>query len=186
MAQELFTEQGYDQTSLREIAQRLGLTKAALYYHFASKDEIFMALHRQLHEILDGVLDQFKDEAVPVDSWPELFSSFIDKIFEHRSLMIMHERNQMAFEKLHHEAHDEEHSDIEQKLSAVLADPTIPAHRRIRIGCTFAMIMGGLLFAQESFSDVADVDLVNELKSAVGDLLDWTPHPGDARRLQQR
>jgi len=40
VALELFTEQGYDATSLREIAERLGVTKAALYYHFKSKEEI--------------------------------------------------------------------------------------------------------------------------------------------------
>ena len=40
VALELFTEQGYEKTSLREIAERLGVTKAALYYHFKSKDEI--------------------------------------------------------------------------------------------------------------------------------------------------
>ena len=38
VALELFTEQGYEGTSLREIAERLGVTKAALYYHFKSKD----------------------------------------------------------------------------------------------------------------------------------------------------
>jgi AcrR family transcriptional regulator len=40
IAMELFNEQGYDKTSLREIADRLGVTKAALYYHFKSKEEI--------------------------------------------------------------------------------------------------------------------------------------------------
>ncbi len=41
---ELFVDQGYDGTSLREIAERLGVTKAALYYHFSSKDQILRAL----------------------------------------------------------------------------------------------------------------------------------------------
>jgi AcrR family transcriptional regulator len=40
VALQLFSEQGYEKTSLREIAERLGVTKAALYYHFKSKDEI--------------------------------------------------------------------------------------------------------------------------------------------------
>src|SRR5688500_6894985 len=40
VALDLFTEQGYDATSLREIAESLGVTKAALYYHFKSKEEI--------------------------------------------------------------------------------------------------------------------------------------------------
>jgi len=43
VALELFTEHGYDKTSLREIAERLGVTKAALYYHFKSKEEIVHA-----------------------------------------------------------------------------------------------------------------------------------------------
>ena len=37
---ELFTTQGYDKTSLREIAEHLGFSKAAIYYHFESKEAI--------------------------------------------------------------------------------------------------------------------------------------------------
>src|SRR5467141_3930663 len=40
VALELFAEDGYEKTSLREIAERLGVTKAALYYHFKSKEDI--------------------------------------------------------------------------------------------------------------------------------------------------
>ena len=36
----LFAERGYDATSMREIAERVGTTKAALYYHFESKADI--------------------------------------------------------------------------------------------------------------------------------------------------
>ncbi len=39
-ALELFAERGVDATSLREIAERIGITKAALYYHYASKDAL--------------------------------------------------------------------------------------------------------------------------------------------------
>lgn len=48
----LFARQGYAGTSLREIAERLGVTKAALYFHFRSKEEILTAI---LHGYLDGV-----------------------------------------------------------------------------------------------------------------------------------
>src|SRR6058998_1711357 len=44
VALELFAEQGYDKTSLREIAERLDVTKAALYYHFKSKEDIVASL----------------------------------------------------------------------------------------------------------------------------------------------
>ena len=48
IALDLFIEQGFDKTSLRQIAEKLGFSKAALYYHFASKDDILMALHLRL------------------------------------------------------------------------------------------------------------------------------------------
>ena len=44
VALELFIEEGYDKTSLREIAEQLGVTKAALYYHFTTKDDIVNSL----------------------------------------------------------------------------------------------------------------------------------------------
>ncbi|MCI9887048.1 TetR/AcrR family transcriptional regulator [Micrococcales bacterium 31B] len=39
-----FTERGYDATSMREIAEELGVSKAALYYHFTSKEDIVRSL----------------------------------------------------------------------------------------------------------------------------------------------
>ncbi|WP_460773177.1 TetR/AcrR family transcriptional regulator [Microbacterium sp. GXF7504] len=40
VAVQLFNEQGYDATSVSDLAQRLGLTKSALYHHFSSKEEL--------------------------------------------------------------------------------------------------------------------------------------------------
>ncbi|WP_423919178.1 TetR/AcrR family transcriptional regulator [Frigoribacterium sp. 2-23] len=44
VALELFTRQGYEATSLREIADELGINKASLYYYFASKEAILQSL----------------------------------------------------------------------------------------------------------------------------------------------
>lgn len=43
VAMRKFIEQGYEKTSLREIADEIGVTKAALYYHFRTKDDIVTA-----------------------------------------------------------------------------------------------------------------------------------------------
>jgi AcrR family transcriptional regulator len=40
----LFTERGYATTSLREIADRVGITKASLYYHYPSKQDLLAAV----------------------------------------------------------------------------------------------------------------------------------------------
>ena len=43
-ATRLFAERGYAATSVREIAEAVGVTKPTLYYHFGSKDGLFTAL----------------------------------------------------------------------------------------------------------------------------------------------
>lgn len=48
VALELFSTRGYEQTSLREIAERVGLTKASLYYHYPSKQALLLDLIRPL------------------------------------------------------------------------------------------------------------------------------------------
>ena len=37
----LFAEKGYENTSIEEITATVGVAKGTLYYHFASKEEIF-------------------------------------------------------------------------------------------------------------------------------------------------
>jgi AcrR family transcriptional regulator len=44
VATELFRDRGYAGTSIRDIAEGLGMTKAALYYHFNCKDDMLDAL----------------------------------------------------------------------------------------------------------------------------------------------
>ena len=62
VALELFAEQGYEKTSLREIAGRLGVTKAALYYHFKSKEDIVHSFTDDYFAELDALLDWAKDQ----------------------------------------------------------------------------------------------------------------------------
>ncbi len=56
VALDLFTKQGYDKTSLREIAERLEVTKAALYYHFTSKEEMLSALVAGIPRMFDELI----------------------------------------------------------------------------------------------------------------------------------
>ena len=44
VALELIADRGFAATSTREIAERLGVTKAALYYHFRTKDDLLSAI----------------------------------------------------------------------------------------------------------------------------------------------
>ena len=56
VALELFAEQGYEKTSLREIAERLDVTKAALYYHFKTKEDILTSIFDDLTRPIDELI----------------------------------------------------------------------------------------------------------------------------------
>ncbi|WP_225801813.1 TetR/AcrR family transcriptional regulator [Streptomyces sp. NK15101] len=56
VALELFAEQGYEKTSLREIAERLDVTKAALYYHFKTKEDIIIGIFQDLTRPIDELV----------------------------------------------------------------------------------------------------------------------------------
>ena len=49
----LFTNRGYAATSVREIVEMAGVTKPALYYHFDSKEGIYLAILDDLVRIAD-------------------------------------------------------------------------------------------------------------------------------------
>jgi len=53
---ELFNERGYTGTSVRDLAERCGLTSGALYNHYASKDDLLFAIVDRVHDRADDVL----------------------------------------------------------------------------------------------------------------------------------
>jgi AcrR family transcriptional regulator len=178
VALNLFIEKGFDKTSLREIAEALGFSKAAVYYHFASKDDILMALHLRLHELFRDPLDQLRGQAMSAASWAVLLDRFIDGAISNRKLFVMHERNQAAFEHLHTKLrHDEDHDDIEQLLRAVLVDSTIPLRSRVRMACALGAVVSGLLLAGETFANVPSDELAGILRDATADLLELNVSP---------
>ncbi|MFN3007928.1 TetR/AcrR family transcriptional regulator [Mycolicibacterium wolinskyi] len=56
VALDLFSTHGYDQTSIRQIAEQLGITKAAIYYHFSAKEDIVVSLSNDLRTGVDDIL----------------------------------------------------------------------------------------------------------------------------------
>jgi len=56
-ALELFSERGYDATSVREICEAAGITKPTLYYFYGSKEGVYRA-------IVEGALERFRRDLV--------------------------------------------------------------------------------------------------------------------------
>lgn len=52
-ALELFFDQGFKATTMREIALACGLTAGSLYNHFPSKDQLLYTIVKRVHDVLD-------------------------------------------------------------------------------------------------------------------------------------
>lgn len=73
----LFTERGYESTSMREIAEQLTITKAALYYHFESKEAIIVSLFEESLQALDALLDWAEDQTRSPELSAELLNRWL-------------------------------------------------------------------------------------------------------------
>lgn len=86
-ARELFARKGVQKTSLQEIADLLGITKPALYYHFASREDLVRSIVQPLIDAGQEFLTA-REEAAEQD--PEaLLAGFFDFHYEHRADMLL-------------------------------------------------------------------------------------------------
>jgi AcrR family transcriptional regulator len=88
-AQRLFTELGYDATSLQRIADEMGLTKAAVYYHFHAKSDILHAAMQPGIERLKALLEDataIRGRRARVEY---LVNAFTDFLVQHRDYTVM-------------------------------------------------------------------------------------------------
>lgn len=57
VAATLFLQQGYDATSLRHIADAVGMKAGSLYYHFASKEQLLAEILRRGIDVMEAAFD---------------------------------------------------------------------------------------------------------------------------------
>lgn len=85
-AAELFEEHGYREVSMRKIAQQLGYSHGAIYYHFKDKAELFSAMIAHNFEELTAVIDSAisANPEAGRTRLQELFISYIQYGFSHK------------------------------------------------------------------------------------------------------
>jgi len=97
-ALDLFRVQGYDATSLRQIAEALGLTKAALYYHFPAKEHLVVELTRPFVEALADIVGEARSATregspIPADG---LIERYLDLVLAHHDVLYLLTRDPAA------------------------------------------------------------------------------------------
>ena len=112
-ALESFAERGFHGTSLKHIAQGSGLSTAALYVHFASKEELLFALSRRGHAL---ALELVREAATV--SLDVLVRAFTLWHAEHRTIARVVQYEQGALT----EAHRAEVAELRRETERVVRD----------------------------------------------------------------
>ena len=86
----LISEKGYDKTSIGQIADMIGIKKASIYYYFASKEEILLALVQDLYkEDYAGKIREIKTKTTAAAYKEAIFTlgkDFVSSYFENQTL----------------------------------------------------------------------------------------------------
>jgi len=79
-AYDLFAEQGYQRTTMRRLASRMGMTTGVLYTYFASKDEIIQALAERSRRHSAQLLEVLSQK----ESMKEALQALFEMLTDHR------------------------------------------------------------------------------------------------------
>jgi len=155
VALELFSDKGFEQTSLREIAERVGLTKASLYYHYSSKQSLLLAV---VEPVITGwrtiVDDTARLEHSP-DTVRYVVEQCLDVFLRNRSVAGIFQRDAAGVAVVLGTLWDDM-LDLGKRLVAWLAGPSPTPADRLR--AIAAMEVLGAVLSSATYQDEDEFD----------------------------
>jgi AcrR family transcriptional regulator len=150
VAVELFTEQGYEKTSLREIAERLNVTKAALYYHFKSKEDIVASLIEDYVSQIDDLIAWGTGQPRTAPTRAEILRRYVGIVTDgHQVFRMLHQNQAAASSMSGSKGRSELFKERLRALADLLSEPGATLAEQLRP----AMALGGISVAWMSFAD---------------------------------
>jgi AcrR family transcriptional regulator len=169
VANELFIEQGYEGTSLREIADRLDITKAALYYHFRSKDEILETLLTPFDTLLDELLHRL-EEARDVEGWADALTWVVEQIFEYLDFFRLVDRNRHIVELMLVDS-KRDHAEMHTRVERAAHRAASSVAQEVRMVAAIGAVTGFDDWAPTLLKEAGPDMLKAELSAVVRDIL---------------
>ncbi|GAX53253.1 TetR/AcrR family transcriptional regulator [Streptomyces olivochromogenes] len=143
VALELFSEHGYEKTSLREIAEHLDVTKAALYYHFKTKEDILISLFQDLSRPMDELIEWARQQPRTLETKQEILRRYSNALAEAAPLFRFMQENQAAVRELRT---GEDFKDRMIRMVGLLKEPDADLTDQVRcISALFSMHAGMFL-----------------------------------------
>jgi AcrR family transcriptional regulator len=170
VASELFVEQGYDATSLRQVADRLGFTKAALYYHFPSKEDLLVALLQPADELIRELLERLEATA-SIEDWGDALEWVVGAFFDHIQFFQLVERNRVVVANLDTFAGHDHHQEMHRRVEAAVRKATPVLREQVRMIAALGAVTGFDDWAPRLMGDTDPAQLRTELVAAMRDTL---------------
>lgn len=103
---EVFRDRGFEATSLKDVAEKLGTDRASLYYYVASKNELFQLVTQQaVDEVVNAAERTSAAPGDPVEKLRELIVTTLEKYADHFPYMFVYIQEDMS--RIHSESLDE-------------------------------------------------------------------------------
>ncbi|MGY1747237.1 TetR/AcrR family transcriptional regulator [Blastococcus sp. SYSU D00695] len=164
-ALELFLEHGFEGTSLQDIADRLGVTKAAVYYHFRTKDDLLLALVQPLFDDLMTLVDEAEARPATPRSRTVEVARYVEVLLRHRRVAVYLTRDATAMTR---SAVLEQATAVQERTEAMVVGEHADPLGMVWGAATMQAMAGALLAAP---ADVSDAWLREELTEVGAHLL---------------
>ncbi len=135
----MFVDKGYDGTSLREIAEELDVTKAALYYHFRTKEDIVEEAFAAHEHRLDALM-RWLDATPPSPARDAELLDRLDALFSGESGLVMRfgQVNRVVMTR---EGFGTRHLEVMSRVIGALARDAQGAEGRLRSILAFGAVV---------------------------------------------
>ncbi|MDQ0992278.1 TetR/AcrR family transcriptional regulator [Streptomyces sp. V3I7] len=150
VALELFAEQGYEKTSLREIAEHLGVTKAALYYHFKTKEEIIVSLFEDLTRPVEELIEWGKAQPRTLETKQEIVRRYSRSLTAAAPLFRFMQENQATVRELRI---GDTFKDRMHRLRDIVMDPDAELIDQVRCLSALFTLHAGMFVMQDLEGD---------------------------------
>jgi AcrR family transcriptional regulator len=150
-ALDVFSEHGFEGSTLQQVADRLGFTKAALYYHFRSKDDILGALVTPANTGIEAMLGAYAGTPDTPARRRQFMAAYIDYLLSHRHL-IAYISSDLA--TLAHPAMAGSHA-RRARMEAMLAGDDLDFTDQVRVTVAFGGIQAAI--ARNPDADIAQL-----------------------------
>jgi TetR/AcrR family transcriptional regulator, cholesterol catabolism regulator len=96
----VFAQRGYDQTSVQELTDEIGLAAGGLYHYFPSKEQLLIRICDQLVEsLLERATDLLATDEEPEQQLRALVRLWVGQVIEYRDNMLVFQQERHTIER---------------------------------------------------------------------------------------